>query len=125
VISSSRGGAAARRGNGAAGRAVAQVAGRACASRSRASMAAAQNGGWEHALGFRALGCGCRAGWAGGDAAGPSLQKCGYPYPFTSLFFGLKTVVRTAAAITYRDKTLHELKSSEEVTHLSFQISPY
>jgi hypothetical protein len=40
-------------GNGAAGRAVAQVAGRACASRSQTSMAAAWNGGWERALGQR------------------------------------------------------------------------
>jgi hypothetical protein len=55
-------------------------------------MAAAWNGGWEHALGFRALGwhgllrgwvegalgCGCRARWAGGgggDAAGPSERE--------------------------------------------------
>jgi hypothetical protein len=43
-------------GNGAARRAVAQVAGRACASRNLASMAVAWNGGWERALGFRALG---------------------------------------------------------------------
>jgi hypothetical protein len=78
------------------------VAGRACASRSRASMAAAWNGGWEHALGFRvlgwhsllrgwaegALGCGCRASWAGGEAWSSEREGDGWAsFLFYSSYF--------------------------------------
>jgi hypothetical protein len=81
-------------GNRAAGRAVAQMAGRARASRSRASMAAMRNGGWERALGQR-RGCGSCAptgprgaaaqvgwgegqrGWPAGSAGPRGALACG------------------------------------------------